>query len=239
MALASLLGAVTAAATAAPFCGLTKISGMATARAAAGFRGAPAKPGGLSGSSPAAEVGISPRLPNMSLLPRARHPADQGQDRASGRLGRGAAAPGDVESQGLEKLGRLRPGTDLGNHLAVARGGAEDLRFEGNDDRRLDADRTGEVADRDFGTLGNADLIENEAGRPVIRPCGLEKVDEVLGVAKAGKLRAGSDDDVVRLNEGGLGPRRPDIGHIDDDIRNADAHHIENVLQRLLVDGMI
>ena len=47
---------------------------------------------------------------------------------------------------------------DLGDHLAVVGGGAEEFRLERDGRRRLQIDRFGEIGQRDLGPLRNSDI---------------------------------------------------------------------------------
>src|SRR5262245_47891636 len=186
---------------------MTRAGGLAASSAAAGALDTAGRDGfatmsrlasAASASAPPSEgFRNASRLPNMSPPPQRRKSVHEGEEQALRGIGGCRAATGELEREGLDQLRRPGPGGDLGDHLAVARSGAEDLRLERQDGRRLGTDRAGEIADRDLRAPGHADLVEDQPRRTVVGARRLEEIDQAPGVAQGGKLRRRGDNDVV------------------------------------------
>ena len=116
-----------------------------------------------------------------------------------------------------EHLGGAVIGREFRDHLAVIGGGAEHPRVERNSRDRLALDGLGESRALDFRALGHADLIKTIERRAVVGPRRLRICQHVLGVAQIGKVRLGDDQDVIRPDQGALGPGRPLMRNVEHD----------------------
>src|SRR5262249_3034074 len=83
------------------------------------------------------------------------------------------AAPGQHLRELLEGFRNAVTGGDFRDHLSVIGGGAEQLRFEPDDRRRLGLESLGEIRRFDFWPLGHANQIETIMRAAIIRPRGL------------------------------------------------------------------
>jgi hypothetical protein len=87
------------------------------------------------------------------------------------------------------------------DHLSVIGRSSEQLRLERDDGRGLAVERLGEVGRLDLRPLRDADLIERIERTMVVDPCGLQIVDEILGVAQIGEVRRPDDEDIVGVSK--------------------------------------
>ena len=120
-------------------------------------------------------------------------------------------------------------GFHFAEHPAVIRGVAENMRFERDYRHRRDAQRFGEICRGDLRPLRHARLVEDQLGRWIVGAQSPQRIDEVFGVAKVGKLRGRGNHDVIRARQRRSGPGIPQMGNIEHHRRRTALRRIDDV----------
>ena len=108
-------------------------------------------------------------------------------------------------------------GGDLGDHLPVIGGGAEQGRIERDLAGQPALDGGGKFGSRDFGALGHAGLVDDQDRIALGRAQGLDRIGNVFGVAQIGEIGLGDDHHLIDSGQGVAHPVGPDMRQVEHD----------------------
>ena len=110
--------------------------------------------------------------------------------------------------------GDFTPRLDFGNHLPIVGRRAEEFRLEGNESRRHEINRFGEIRDANFRPFRNSHTVHNKLWMPIMRPRRAQHIEHVFGVAQIGEIRRCDNSDLVRIDERPPCPGGPNMWNV-------------------------
>src|SRR5215471_6841257 len=122
------------------------------------------------------------------------------------------------------------------DHLPVVGCGPEYVRLERNNGDRIVAEGLGKVRGLDFRPFGYPNLVQAVERTVVVRSRRSQKVKKILGVAQIGEIRRSDNQNVVSANQRAPRPARPEMRHIEDNVRNTGAQRVEDGIEGLWIE---
>ena len=97
---------------------------------------------------------------------------------------------------------------DLGNHLAIIGGRAEELRLEIDDPWGSRSTALAKSLTAISGRLGTPDEIQDEPGFGIVRPRRPDRIEQALGVAQIGEIGRRDHDNLVGAEDQAAASKR-------------------------------